>query len=89
MKHSALALLVASSLLAACVAHAATRPRYGGTLRVTMAAAPSSLDPAVLEASTSLSREQFVVLDFRYAGDVGRARENATGAGDLLAAGAR
>ena len=64
MKHSALALLVVSSLLAASAAHAATRPRYGGTLRVTTAAAPSSLDPVELAASGSLSGSNLSSLIF-------------------------
>jgi ABC-type transport system substrate-binding protein len=44
-------LLVASSLLCAVVAGAATRPHYGGTLHVEMRAAPSSLDPADCDQS--------------------------------------
>jgi peptide/nickel transport system substrate-binding protein len=46
---SSLRLLAASSLLALLLVSAAwaeTRPRYGGTLRVEMRAAPPSLDPA-------------------------------------------
>ena len=38
-------LLVASSLMWSATGSAATRPRYGGTLHVTMRAAPPSLDP--------------------------------------------
>ncbi len=38
-------LAVASLLLAACIAQAATRPRYGGTLRVDMREAPTSFAP--------------------------------------------
>jgi peptide/nickel transport system substrate-binding protein len=45
MRRIGLLLLAASSLLA-LQARAATRPRYGGTLRVAMRAAPTSLDPA-------------------------------------------
>ncbi|MFZ0283660.1 MAG: ABC transporter substrate-binding protein [Terriglobales bacterium] len=37
--------LLAGSLLLAVVAGAATRPHYGGTLRVCLRAAPTSLDP--------------------------------------------
>src|SRR4030088_3235370 len=37
--------LVISSLFTAATGVAATRPHYGGTLHVTMRAAPSSLDP--------------------------------------------
>ncbi len=46
MRLTGFPLLVACSLLAATAASAATRPRYGGTLHVTMRAAPASLDPA-------------------------------------------
>ena len=45
MRRIGLLLLAASSLLA-LQARAATRPRYGGRLRVAMRAAPASLDPA-------------------------------------------
>ena len=46
MRLTALPLLVASSLLLAATANAATRPHYGGTLHVALRAAPISLDPA-------------------------------------------
>jgi ABC-type transport system substrate-binding protein len=46
MRLTGFPLLVASSLLGALCASAATRPHYGGTLRVEMRAAPTSLDPA-------------------------------------------
>ena len=46
MRLTAFPLLVANSLLWATGSRAATRPHYGGTLRVEMRAAPSSLDPA-------------------------------------------
>ncbi len=46
MRLTGFPLLVASSLLLAAVSGAATRPHYGGTLRVEMRAAPASLDPA-------------------------------------------
>ena len=46
MKRFALLLVVAANLLGV-VTSAATRPRYGGTLRVTTRIAPTSLDPAV------------------------------------------
>src|SRR5580704_7570865 len=46
MRLTAFPLLVASSLLWAAVSSAATLPHYGGTLRVEMRAAPTSLDPA-------------------------------------------
>lgn len=45
MKRFVLPLLAASSLLWSA-AQAATRPHYGGTLRIAMRAAPASLDPA-------------------------------------------
>lgn len=54
MRRSGLALLVASSLLLSA-AQAATRPHYGGTLRVAIAAAPGSLDPLELNQSGSLA----------------------------------
>ncbi len=46
MRRTVLALLAASSLFLLGAAHAATRPRYGGTLRVALRAAPASLDPS-------------------------------------------
>jgi ABC-type transport system substrate-binding protein len=46
MRRTGLTLLVASSLLCGPSASAATRPQYGGALRVEMRAAPTSLDPA-------------------------------------------
>jgi len=46
MRRSALPLLVATSLLLAGIALGATRPRYGGALRVAVRATPISLDPA-------------------------------------------
>src|ERR1700722_5010166 len=46
MRRTGLALLVASSLVCGPSAGAATRPQYGGALRVEMRAAPTSLDPA-------------------------------------------
>jgi ABC-type transport system substrate-binding protein len=45
MKRFFLVLLVISSLFPAAIGVAATRPHYGGTLHVTMRAAPPSLDP--------------------------------------------
>lgn len=54
MRRFVLVLLAASSLLWLGSAHAATRPRYGGTLRVGMRAAPSSLDPADIGQLPSL-----------------------------------
>jgi ABC-type transport system substrate-binding protein len=46
MRHTGFPLLVASSLLWALSASAASRPHYGGTLRIEMRAAPTVLDPA-------------------------------------------
>lgn len=46
MRLTGFPLFVASSLLCAVSARAATRPHYGGTLHVEMRAAPMSLDPA-------------------------------------------
>lgn len=52
-------------LSALTVSDAATRPRYGGTLRVEMRAAPSALDPAAADADPlrSLVFETLVRLD--------------------------
>ena len=65
MKHFGLRLLVAISLFWGS-ALAATRPHYGGTLRVLVRAAPASLDPADLEktgvAGGNLSRLLFDTL---------------------------
>ncbi len=73
MKRSGLLLLVAASACLAVSALASTRPHYGGTLRLAMRAAPTSLDPADSSqpdsfAIRSLSRLVFdtlVVLDGR------------------------
>ena len=56
--------LAVSSLVLAVTASAATRPHYGGTLRVEMRAAPASLDPVQAEASGTgnLSRLVFDTL---------------------------
>ncbi len=45
MKRCSLILLAVSSLLCIGTLHGATRPHYGGTLRITMREAPPSLDP--------------------------------------------
>ncbi len=55
MRRTVLALLAASSLLLLGAAHAATRPRYGGTLRVALRAAPASLDPSDVSQMSSLA----------------------------------
>jgi len=64
MRRSGLALLVANSLLWLATAQAATRPRYGGTLRVAMGAVPSSLDPADAAQSGSLAGRNLSSLIF-------------------------
>ena len=64
MRHTALALLAASSLLLCGAARAAMRPRYGGTLRVAMSAAPNSLDPVDLNQSGSLAGRDLSSLVF-------------------------
>ena len=46
MKPSGLFLLAAASVVLAIGAPASTRPRYGGTLRISVREAPGSLDPA-------------------------------------------
>jgi peptide/nickel transport system substrate-binding protein len=56
MRRFALPLLAASSLLLAVAASAATRPHYGGTLRVALRAAPASLDPADPSQADALAR---------------------------------
>lgn len=65
MRHFGLPLLVVSSLVVGS-ALGATRPHYGGTLRVLARAAPVSLDPADLEraggAGRNLSRLLFDTL---------------------------
>lgn len=55
MRLRSLRLLVASSLLAASLAGAATRPHYGGTLRVVMRGGAGSLDPADTTQGDSLT----------------------------------
>jgi peptide/nickel transport system substrate-binding protein len=63
MRLSAWLPLAALSALAVC--GAATRPHYGGTLRVEMRAAPAAIDPAVVDAAplASLLFETLVRLD--------------------------
>jgi ABC-type transport system substrate-binding protein len=76
MKRCSSLLLAASSLLglalwpdfASTPAVAESRPHYGGTLRVTMKAAPPTLDPAAAGVPASISRlifETLVTLDDR------------------------
>ena len=64
MKRCNLILLAASSLLFIGNLYAATRPRYGGALRIAMREAPQSLDPADGAAGVpaGLSRHVFETL---------------------------
>ena len=64
MRRSAYLLFAAASLLLALPpAAAATRPRYGGTLRLELSAAPTSLDPGQTIFPTS-TQEQLTTLMF-------------------------
>jgi ABC-type transport system substrate-binding protein len=56
--------LVISSLLAATLAAAETRPQYGGTLHVAMRAAPVTLDPADSTQPDSFTRRNLTLLIF-------------------------
>ncbi len=68
MRHIALRLIAVSSLLVATFtaapAYAATRPRYGGTLRVAMHATPVSLDPGGSSSSDGLGSRNLSHLIF-------------------------
>jgi len=64
MRHIVSLFIAASSLLLTANSHAATRPRYGGTLRVTMRAAPPSLDPASLGSADWLGARDLSRLMF-------------------------
>lgn len=64
MRRSALPLLVATSLLLAGIALGATRPRYGGALRVAVRATPISLDPADSSQPDSFVRRNLSRLIF-------------------------
>jgi peptide/nickel transport system substrate-binding protein len=65
MRHFGWQWLAASSLLlAALTANAATRPGYGGTLRIEMRAAPASLDPADVSVPDSAGRRNLTALIF-------------------------
>jgi ABC-type transport system substrate-binding protein len=57
-------LVVSSALLVALAAGAETRPQYGGTLRVAMRAAPTSLDPADAAQLDSFARRSLTMLMF-------------------------
>jgi peptide/nickel transport system substrate-binding protein len=68
---------VNSLLMLALAARAETRPQYGGTLRVTMRAAPTSLDPAENAQTDSFARRNLTLLIFDTlvaTDDSGRAR---------------
>jgi ABC-type transport system substrate-binding protein len=56
MRHFACHWLAVSSLFLGLLARAETRPQYGGTLRVTMHAAPATLDPADSRVPDSFAR---------------------------------
>jgi len=65
MRRSAYLLFAAASLLLAVrPAAGATRPRYGGTLRVEVGATPSSFDPAQQSAFPTSTQEQLATLMF-------------------------
>ncbi len=65
MRHSVSRSIAGASLLVALCAAAATRPHYGGTLRIEMRAAPVAIDPAQADAArlTPLLFDTLVVLD--------------------------
>lgn len=64
MKHFAWHWLAVSSLLFCALALAETRPQYGGTLRVMMHAAPTTLDPADARIPASFARRSITFLLF-------------------------
>jgi peptide/nickel transport system substrate-binding protein len=64
MKRSVSALIAAISLLIAAESPAATRPHYGGTLRIAVRAAPGSLDPANSTDADSLIRRNLLRMIF-------------------------
>lgn len=64
MKHFVCHWLAVSSLLLGALVHAETRPQYGGTLRVTMHAAPATLDPADNRVPDSFARRSVSSLLF-------------------------
>jgi len=64
MRRSALSLLVATSLLLAGIAVGATRPHYGGALRVAVRATPISLDPTDSGQPDSFARRNLSRLIF-------------------------
>ena len=60
MKRFSSILIVAASLACAAVANAATRPHYGGTLRVSVQASPQTVDPMALDSAGFRSLKQLV-----------------------------
>ena len=64
MKPFACHWLALSSLLLSLLAHADTRPQYGGTLRMMMHAAPTTLDPADSKVPDSFARRSMTSLIF-------------------------
>lgn len=64
MKPFACHWLALSSLLLSLLAHADTRPQYGGTLRMTVHAAPTTLDPADSRVPDSFARRSMTSLIF-------------------------
>jgi len=64
MKHFACHWLAVSSLFLGVLARGETRPQYGGTLRVTMHAAPATLDPADGRVPDSFARRNVTSLLF-------------------------
>ncbi len=57
-------LLVVSSVIACTMAAAETRPQYGGVVRASMRAAPTSLDPADNSQPDSVGRRSLTLLMF-------------------------
>ena len=62
MRLSGWQFLAATSVLLAATAHAATRPQYGGTLRIATHIAPVSLDPADSAQADSIARSNLITL---------------------------
>jgi len=60
MKLFNLILIVAASLASAATANAATRPHYGGTLRVAIQGSPQSVDPTASDSAGFRSLKQLV-----------------------------
>jgi peptide/nickel transport system substrate-binding protein len=64
MRRSGWQLIALTSVFWAVVASAATRPQYGGTLRVATHIAPASLDPADTREPDSIARRNLIALIF-------------------------